>query len=189
MQFKSISFAALAMSASGALAAQPEVSAAQSLQLLDTLVDTLNAAGDVRIQLQKDTPTLNAKNVVAFDKSLQAALAKVSDAFPQNTGDISIAPFTDEQKSALCAALPKITDAGRYATDTLTALPTFHDNNDAFNADFDLGLEANRLATAFNMLYWSFHDSGSATKCDRDAQAALEGINHVLQEFGDSRIY
>lgn len=60
------------MSASGALAAQPEVSAAQSLQLLDTLVDTLNAAGDVRIQLQKDTPTLNAKNVVAFDKVCSA---------------------------------------------------------------------------------------------------------------------
>lgn len=69
------------MSASGGLAAQPEISAVQSLQLLDTLVATLNAAGDVRIQLQKDTPTLNAKNVIAFDNVCYNQLATLMSSF------------------------------------------------------------------------------------------------------------
>lgn len=67
MQLSLLSSIALAIAASGALAAeQPNVSATQALKLLNTLVTELETTGDVRVKLEQETPTLDAKNVIPF---------------------------------------------------------------------------------------------------------------------------
>lgn len=67
MQLSILYCAVLAIVTSKALAAeQPNVSASQSLELLNNLVTELGATGDVRVKLENETPALDAENVIPF---------------------------------------------------------------------------------------------------------------------------
>ncbi|RFU72706.1 hypothetical protein TARUN_9557 [Trichoderma arundinaceum] len=182
---------ALAFTVVGALAVDPtNITAEQAISILEDIVDSLQAAGDLRVKLQQATPNLNEQNAAPVYQSLADSFAKTQSLFPNNNGDVNIGTTTAEQSAAVCALVPKLLAAGTHASDALASQPDFQDSNgSARTAALSLGGILENVGWNLNMFHWGFITAGIAATCDQGTQNDFYTVPNQLMDAGTAIFY
>ncbi|PKK43539.1 hypothetical protein CI102_12123 [Trichoderma harzianum] len=123
-----LAFAAVGVSAAPA-ADTTTLTADQATTILKSVIDSLQAAGDLRASLQKDTPQFTEENAASPYQALADSFISTLNLLPGNNGDVDIGPATDAQAATICSLVPKFEAAGTHASDTLINVPGFQDDN------------------------------------------------------------
>ncbi|KAF3076668.1 hypothetical protein THAR02_04419 [Trichoderma harzianum] len=186
-----LAFAAVGVSAAPA-ADTTTLTADQATTILKSLIDSLQAAGDLRASLQKATPQFTEENAASPYQALADSFISTLNLLPpSNNGDFDIGPATDAQAATICSLVPKFEAAGTHASDTLINVPGFQDDNTgpARTAALNLGFALDNLGWQLNMFHWGFINSGAALTCDKATQDAFYTVPNLLMNAGDAIIY
>ncbi|KAL7911491.1 hypothetical protein GGI35DRAFT_442925 [Trichoderma velutinum] len=185
---------ALAIAAAGVSAAPAitttNLTADEAITLLKNVIDSLQAAGDLRASLQQATPQFTDENAAGPYQSLADSFTSALNLLPSNNGEIDVGSATDAQAAEICGLVPNFVAAGTHATDTLLNVPGFEDENSpARTAAFNLGLTLDNLGWQLNMFHWAFINSGAAGTCDKATQDAFYTTPNLLMNAGDAILY
>ncbi|KAK0761602.1 hypothetical protein N5P37_006555 [Trichoderma harzianum] len=185
-----LAFAAVGVSAAPA-ADTTTLTADQATTILKSVIDSLQAAGDLRASLQKATPQFTEENAASPYQALADSFISTLNLLPGNNGDVDIGPATDAQAATICSLVPKFEAAGTHASDTLINVPGFQDDNTtpARTAALNLGFALDNLGWQLNMFHWGFINSGAALTCDKATQDAFYTVPNLLMNAGDAIIY